>query len=374
VDNNMHDSTRGHKVEEHAAGVTMVALMVWGLWQVAVALQDPAVHDISWSLDDFRSGKATNQFSTHIDKKIPAREDLIAWSNAGRYLVTRGAGDQVRLGRDGWLFSVEEIQFYPDHAQNLQHRVAMMGQISQALQKQGVDLVVAVVPDKARVHAPLLTTGTYPHWYAPRYEQILGTARQAGVAVVDLGAALREASASAPLYYRTDTHWNQQGAQRSAQAIAEQAAKRSATWPTVTFEVQAQGAAQDRVGDLLKMMSLGDMPNWARPTPDSEIAQELQKKSASAAPAGLFDDASVSVVLVGSSYSQRANFHGYLQQALQADVLNVAKDGGGFLQSLAEYVSDQSFQSSKPQLIIWEVPERVFSQPLTEQEKKGLAL
>lgn len=118
----MHDSTRGHKVEEHAAGVTMVALMVWGLWQVAVALQDPAVHDISWSLDDFRSGKATNQFSTHIDKKIPAREDLIAWSNAGRYLVTRGAGDQVRLGRDGWLFSVEEIQFYPDHAQNLQHR------------------------------------------------------------------------------------------------------------------------------------------------------------------------------------------------------------------------------------------------------------
>lgn len=372
MENKVMDTSTRHKVEEHAAGVTLVALMVWGLWQLAVALQDPGVHDISWSLDDFRSGKATNQFSTHIDKKIPAREDLIAWANAGRYLVTRGAGDQVRLGREGWLFSVEEIQYYPDHAQNLQRRVALMAQIRKSLKQQGVDLWVAVVPDKARVHAPMLTTQTYPHWYADRYQQIVQQAQKEGIAVVDLVAALGGASASQPLYYRTDTHWNQQGALQAARAIAQMAAQSGVTWPATRFEVAPQGSAQTRVGDLLTMMSLGDMPNWARPTPDSEVVEVLEKKSATAS-VGLFDDASVPVVLVGSSYSRRANFHAYLQRELQADVLNVAKDGGGFLQSLAEYVQDQSFQASKPQVIVWEVPERVFSQPLTDQEKKGLA-
>lgn len=373
MQNTAQTQDASHKLEEHAAGLTVIALMVWGLWQVSAALQDPALKDISWSLEDFRSGKATAAFSTHIDKKIPAREDLIAAANAGRYLLTRGAGDQVRLGRGEWLFSVEEIQFYPEHEQNLRYRVALMGQIQKALQKQGVELLVALVPDKARVHTPQLTSQTYPHWYAQRYAQILELASKDGVAVVDLASAMQGATADAPLYYRTDTHWNQDGAQRSAQALAEAAKQRGLSAPPTTFEMVAQGAAQERVGDLLRMMSLGDSPNWTRPNPDSEVAQELRKTSAPSATVGLLDEVSVPVVLVGSSYSQRANFHGYLQRALQAEVLNVAKDGGGFLQSLKDYVNDQAFQAAKPQLIVWEVPERVFSQPLSEAEKKGLS-
>jgi alginate O-acetyltransferase complex protein AlgJ len=75
------------------------------------------------------------------------------------------------------------------------------------------------------------------------------------------------------------------------------------------------------------------------------------------------------VVLVGTSYSLRANFHGQLQQQLGAEVLNVAKDGGGFMQAMNDYLNDDAFKTTPPKLMVWEVPERVFSSPLTDLEK-----
>ena len=63
-----------------------------------------------------------------------------------------------------------------------------------------------------------------------------------------------------------------------------------------------------------------------------------------------------------------------LQQALGSEVLNVARDGGGFLQSAKDYLANESFKTAKPQVIVWELPERMLSAPLSELEKQGLPL
>ena len=65
----------------------------------------------------------------------------------------------------------------------------------------------------------------------------------------------------------------------------------------------------------------------------------------------------------------RGNFHGYLQQALTAKVLNVAKDGGGLLQATTEYLTDESFRSAKPKVLVWEVPERFMFTKLDGEPK-----
>jgi hypothetical protein len=52
----------------------------------------------------------------------------------------------------------------------------------------------------------------------------------------------------------------------------------------------------------------------------------------------------------------------------------VARDGGGFIQSAKDYFADESFKVAKPRIIIWEIPERMFSAPLTDAEKQGLQL
>ena len=358
-------------IKEHLAGWSAVALMGWGLWQAVLSLQNPVFDRIPATFDDIRTGRWTAEFSTQLDRQWPTRTTLIAGANAARYVLTRGAGDQVRLGRNEWLFSVEEIQHHPNHEDHAAQRLHLMAQINEWLRQQGVMLVVALVPDKARVHAQQLASGTYPTWYATRYDTLLSQAQAHGVAVVDVRRAL-PSEATQPWYYRTDSHWNQAGAKQAALAIAAVIAQQHAlSGPATRFETRAVAQAEARVGDLLRLMGLAHAPDWARPTPDAEHTEHTEPL-ASTTPKSLLGNAAMPVTLVGTSYSQRANFHGHLQQALQAEVLNVAKDGAGFLSSMKDYVLNESFQTAKPQWIVWEIPERVFSAPLTTLEKESL--
>ena len=107
-------TTNRPTIEEWLASEAMMTVMIAGFWQASVSLSSPAVKAIPLTLSDFRDGKVTGSLSTQLDKNLPIREELIAWANTGRYLLTRGAGDQVRLGREGWLFSVEKLQYFSD--------------------------------------------------------------------------------------------------------------------------------------------------------------------------------------------------------------------------------------------------------------------
>jgi alginate O-acetyltransferase complex protein AlgJ len=361
------------KIEEWAGGLAMLAVMLLGGWQALASLQSPAVQAIPVNQKDFLDGHLTAAWAKGLDHNLPWREQLIGWANAGRYLLTRGAGDQVRLGRDDWLFSVEEIQFDAQAQAHAQARVQMMAQAARALDAQGVKVVVALVPDKVRMLAQHLSASQYPDWYSNRYADLLQTIAHAHVPVVDLRPALQSPPGEPERYYRTDTHWNQLGALSAAQAVAQTVHSIAPGLPTARFETRPEGGNQARVGDLLRMMGLQSMPDLLRPRPDIEQPHTTEKL-ADGAPVGLLGDVAIPVVLVGSSYSQRANFHGYLQQALGAEVLNAAKDGGGFIQSIQAYLNDDAFRTQKPQVIVWEVPERVFSGPLSDAEKKGLPL
>lgn len=354
------------------AGAVMVALMALGSWQAVQSLADPALADVPRGLDDIRSGVASDKFSKHLDNHLPARSALIATANAGRYLVFQGAGDSVRLGRDEWLFSVEELAYSPQSEALLAARVAKITSLSATLAQRGIKLVVALVPDKARVYAQKLPGGQYPQWHATRYPTALQGLRAGGVQTVDLlGVMAPEAAQS--LFYSTDTHWNQDGADLAAKAIAVQVKSVVPDLPQTQFSTQAAAQPVARVGDLLRLMGLSDVPNWMRPNPDME-AERTTTRTSPLATGGLLDEMETPVVLVGTSYSRRANFHGALQQHLSAEVLNVAKDGGGFFKSMYEYLGDEAFATAPPKVLIWELPERVFSEPNKDGEKEGFRL
>lgn len=366
-------STHKATAEEWVAGLAMLGVMVGGFWQATQSLSNPTLVDVPHAWADIRSGVGTDLFSKYLDKHLPIREDLIAWANAGRYVLTQGAGDQVRLGRDEWLFSVEELQFYPNAAADQAERVRRVAGISAGLQRKGVELLVVLVPDKARVQSAQMAGGAYPSWYSSRYATVLQGMQSQGVNTVDVFPAMQTAAQTHPLFYRTDTHWNQAGAQLVATLVAKRLSQGGPIAPETQFATTQAAQPNERVGDLLNMMGLAHMPNALRPNPDAERVAQTEKTSAAPA-VGLLGDVNMPVVLVGTSYSRRANFHGYLQGALQAEVLNVATDGGGFIQSMADYLKDESFSTSPPQWVVWEIPERVFSAPLTDAEKAALPL
>lgn len=374
----------------HVAAATLLVVMLWGVWQVTGAVRKGL--DYPATLSDFREGRSTQTIEKQIDQKLPARESLIAFANALRYRLQHGAGEQVRLGHEDWLFLTDEIRYHADAQANQAQRVRLLADVQRALKAQDVLLLVALVPDKARIYAQHLASRELPHHAADRYTQALAALRAAGVAVVDLNKPLAQAAASGsagaggaasstaqpPLaYYRTDTHWNMHGAQVAAQAIAAAAAQVPglALTPSTPFKTAPTGPEAERPGDLIKLMGLMQVSNFWRPQPDHETplaTSEAPVNTASAAaPAAanslLGDVAGPPVVLLGTSYSLRGNFHGHLQQALQAQVLNTAKDGGGFLQAATEYFKDEAFQTAKPRLIVWEVPERFLPEPLGKE-------
>lgn len=354
------------------AAVALIAVTLLGGWQFVGALRTPGGLSYPKTWPDFVEGRMTDGLAKAIDKALPARESMIAIANGVRYRITRGADDQVRVGTDGWLYLTDEVKYEPRAADNMALRVGTVAKAAEALKAQGVQLLVAVVPDKVRM-VPAHMVGGMPAYNASRYEETLTAFKAKGVPVVDLRRALATPASGEPQYYHTDTHWNQPGAQASAQTIAGVVKAMALGLDETTFATQTKGPVAPRPGDLLRMMGLEHAPNFLRPAPDEEAPVETRQTSADAGGGGLLGDtAAVPVVLTGTSYSLRGNFHGYLQQALSAKVLNTGKDGGGFIQGMADYLADDAFKTAKPKLIIWELPERFMTPKLDEREKQGL--
>ena len=352
------------------AAVTLTVVMALGVWQVIAAVRRGL--EFPQSFSDFREGRMTGAIEKQIDQKLPARSFLIAVANSLRYKLTRGAGEQVRLGQHGWLFLTDELRYYPDADASQAARIALLAKTAKLLEAKGIKLLVALVPDKARIYPQYLEAGHLPRYTEGRYAQALAALRANGVLTSDLTAPLTENAAISSHYYRTDTHWNNVGAQLAAQAIATTLkSANSAETPLLevtSFATQPAGPVAERPGDLLKLMGLSDVPNFWRPRPDHEVPVATQQTSEDKGGGGLLGDTTaMPVTLVGTSYSLRGNFHGYLQQALSAKVLNTAKDGGGFLQAATEYFKDEAFKTAKPQVVVWELPERFLSAPLTDE-------
>ena len=368
-DTNKTEGTAASKLElwhRNAAAAALGLVVLAGAGQYAWVLSAGEPLEYPQGMAAFRDGRMTGSIEKAMDKAMPQRAEIIAFANALRWRITGGANEQVRIGRDGWIYLTEEVQFDADAATNLAGRVALLGSTAQALQKKQVELVVALVPDKARIYGQYLP-GAYPRYLETRYSQSVAQLRAAGVKVVDLATPLAGAATHAPVYYRTDTHWNQAGANVAAQAIAQAIGPMVAGAAETTFATTAKQGPTERAGDLLRLMGLEHVPNAWRPVPDMEATEVTEQVSQEQA-MGLFGDASVPVVLTGTSYSQRGNFHGYLQQALSRKVLNVSKDGGGFLQATTQYLKDESFTSAPPTVLVWELPERFLYRPLVDEK------
>ena len=66
------------------------------------------------------------------------------------------------------------------------------------------------------------------------------------------------------------------------------------------------------MGDLLRLMGLQDAPCVLAPAPTRNAPETTTEQAGAQDGTSLFGDATVPVVLFGTSYSLRGNFHGYL--------------------------------------------------------------
>ncbi|MGC7838542.1 alginate O-acetyltransferase [Pseudomonas wayambapalatensis] len=306
-------------------------------------------------------GKLAKAAETHYDDQFPIKRlGTNLWAALDFKLFNEGRPGVV-LGRDQWLFSDEEFNPTANADHLMQDNLALIRGVRDTLQRQNIQLVLAIVPAKARVYDEYLGKQAPASLHADLFNQFHAQARQANVFAPDLLAPLEKAKARGQVFLRTDTHWTPMGAEVVAQAIAEGVKRQQLLETEPQAYITEAGKTAPYKGDLTNFLPLDPLFNNLLPPPDN--LQQRTTRPAQSEGQGddaLFADSAIPVALVGTSYSANPhwNFLGALQQALHSDVANYAEDGHGPLLPMLKYLQSDAFKNAPPQVVVWEFPER----------------
>jgi alginate O-acetyltransferase complex protein AlgJ len=307
-------------------------------------------------------GLTRGEWSVKVEKRL---SDILPINTASRglwgkaeYSAFHEGRKGVVVGRDGWLFTDEEFSC-PEHAaENLADNFAFIEKARAALIDKGVKVAVVLVPAKARVYSQHLEAAL-PQCRKNVYAYTQAFLKANGIPATDLAEVMH----GEDLYLRTDTHWSPRGAKLAALTARDTV---EARWPelklpVMRFSSQA-GPEKDHAGDLMRYL-----PGVSAVAPDRILSFTTEGPPTASAASLLGDDA-LSVpqaVLVGTSYSANVNwnFAGFLKEALQADVLNMADEGLGPMAVMDRYLASDAFKNTPPKLLVWEMPERFLLMP-----------
>lgn len=363
---------------ERLQGALAIGLLALGAWQGLAALTAPAAqHRLAQVLDGSsilagRTAAAVNFVEAHY---LPADGVLRAAGGVARWGIFRSGGPQVAVGCNDWLYLTDELRPWPDASAHMQARADTLSRIAGQLAARNIGLVVTLVPDKARIEAATRCGVPRSAQADARYAAFMDLLKTRAIPAVDLAAPMTAARQDGPVFYRTDTHWNQRGAAMMADVVAKAALTAAPEIGDAGFRFRTDRAEAPTQGpgDMLRLMSLDQVPDLAvklRPSPDLQNLEQTVQVEAPAETGGLLDDApGGGVVLLGSSFSLNGNFHGRLQEALHTPVGNFAEAGGGFASSARTYFKGGAFADTPPKLVIWEIPERVVGQPLDAADR-----
>lgn len=293
-------------------------------------------------------GSYQRGYEARFEAQLPGRRGLNDLWTAAKLALLGEPERGAILGSGGWLFTEEEFLAPIDD-------ITFLSRLSEAqadFERHGIRLVPIVVPDKARMAADHLPHARSEAFEA-RYDQALATLADADLAALDLRAALGRHLDGAHGFLRSDTHWSPAGAQQVAALVAAHLGRANitpASFQTAMLEQQPLEA------DLMRFVQTGAYETHARP-----VTEMIQRYETIGGAGGLFAAPNPEVALVGTSFSARQDLHfeGFLKSALQADVLNLAEEGGGPYAPLRAMISEADAGAlTDIKYVIWEIPER----------------
>lgn len=358
------------KLTSRVAGPCFLVFMLCGMignifFVLTGSLSLPSYKD-KWS--SFINGELTEQINVGLSKmQMPVLAAQME-RNAS-WIVMRDLGSRVREGKRDWFFLNDERVIYPDRHNNAAARASEVIQLRNRLASQSIALIVAVIPDKSRIKSDSLGNLLRPKSIEFRVEQWVDSLSKAGVNVVNLTDTLKQIHdiKGEHSFMRTDTHWNEEGAEVAARLIAQRIVQTGfVASPSVERTISAQ-TQQIFAGDLEKLAGINNLHAWFRPPAEmvrhSSFAVNTQTSAAQDGKLlhdDLFGDTQLpNTVLLGTSYSTTSNFAEFLALFLKTNIANFAKEGGDFSGSVNAYLKSAAFKETPPKMIIWEIPERM---------------
>lgn len=194
-----------------------------------------------YEMPDIKNTQVRNfagEFDNYFNDHIPFRNQLIGFNNRiNYYLFHSTTGDQVLIGKDGWLFIKDKMQgnaianYTGEDLLNDEELERLVGNVlanKKYLEDMGIEFVVMIAPNKSRVYPEYMPNylGQPAENYAVK--QIVDYLKDnTDVRVVYDYDALIEAKNSLNakginLYHKADTHWNKVGAYVGASQLLKE--------------------------------------------------------------------------------------------------------------------------------------------------------
>lgn len=326
-------------------------IIILGLYSSrAITLPNTDIHLLT-------NGSVFRRMETLYQDNFPLKGAAIGFWAALNYQLFHEGRNGVIVGRDNWLFSSEEYSFPWNHQEILQKNLSRIIQRVQLLQKNSIQVLVALVPEKVDLYRNMLLQDSdhnRMHLYRRSYAYL--TAR--GVQVVNLRKVLRAAvHRGKQVFFCTDTHWTDYGARMAAHAIANAHVIHEGE---DTF-VMGRESTETLHGDLTNFIPTGRLFAQFGPSPDTLRTVSIRRQG----DAGLFTDTVIDTALVGTSYSAdtRWQFVDWLQLFLNKELVNYAEKGNGPFAPMKPFMDDVKKNKQKISFVLWEIPVRYLLMP-----------
>ncbi|MDH4413405.1 MAG: hypothetical protein QE484_08870 [Rhizobium sp.] len=319
----------------------------------AAQASEPNNLSLSYVID----GEATRDLDTVYKNELPHRAPSVGLFGNVRYALLGAGRKGVIVGDEGWFFTSEEFKSVP--TKDIDDAVDHIAKIRDDLQARGITLVLAPLPAKSDIYAEEVPSLLRSAAMADAYGAFTAALEQRDITVADMRKALLAAKPFGEVFLKSDTHWSPAGAKAAAEAVQSSAQKTGIDLPSQELTAEWQTPVS-LWGDLTKFVT---SPDYAPRVGLSEESVPIYRTSVSADASGtdIFgDDSSVPVMLVGTSYSANEtwSFADFLRQALQADVVNVAKEGLGPGVPMMDLLAGTALDEAMPSVIVWEFPVR----------------
>jgi alginate O-acetyltransferase complex protein AlgJ len=160
----------------------------------------------------------TKSLETFVDS-FGLRDNLISWSMNFKFLVLKDNYYNMMYTTDQhWLNYIGENSLddaqntYPFTSEQLETIHAKLSNIQQTLNERGIKFYLVIPPNKNTIYPDDLD------WIAPKRQEISRLDQlvqyeqfHSGLNIIDVRSELFEAKENNPVFYPTDTHWNDYG-------------------------------------------------------------------------------------------------------------------------------------------------------------------
>lgn len=193
-----------------------------------------------------------SQFETYFSEHFALRQQLVtADGRIKAALLGTSPNSDVIVGKDGWLYYGDTADDFLNintlsrrGINNICNNIEL---INRYCEQNGAKFIFTVAPNKSSVYPEYMPFNYVEADNKDNYEMLSETLEGTPY-WCDMKAALMDATASIPLYHKTDTHWNNLGAYVGHVTLMDMLGKESCPAGTGWF------TRNDRLGDLAAMI------------------------------------------------------------------------------------------------------------------------